>query len=158
MPRRPEWSVPALVHHKPSNRARVRIDGRDHWLGKWRSPEARLAYERLIAEYLANGRITPPQPTAAPVEVVVQPTRPGVDVKSGYSTTEPPAPTTLSVAEVTIHRHARSRTVHHVALGRSGKRGDRLRPPSPALEPHRHAERRRRAPRPSNPTPAPRSQ
>ena len=60
MPRRPKGSVPALVHHKPSNRARVRIDGRDYWLGKWRSPEARLAYERLIAEYLANGRITPP--------------------------------------------------------------------------------------------------
>ena len=102
MPRRPKGSVPSLVHHKPSNRARVRIDGRDYWLGKWRSPEARLAYERLIAEYLANGRITPPQPTAAPVEVIVQPTRPGVDVKSGYSTTEPPVPATLSVAEVTI--------------------------------------------------------
>ena len=102
MPRRPKGSVPALVHHKPSNRARVRINGRDHWLGKWGSPEARLAYERLIAEYLANGRITPPQPTAAPVEVVVQPTRPGVDVKNGYSTTEPQVPATLSVAEVTI--------------------------------------------------------
>ena len=28
MPRRPKGSIPSLVHHKPSNRARVRIDGR----------------------------------------------------------------------------------------------------------------------------------
>ncbi len=57
MPRRPKGSIPSLVHHKPSNRARVRIDGRDHWLGRWGSDEARLAYDRVIAEYLANGRV-----------------------------------------------------------------------------------------------------
>ena len=60
MPRRPKGSVPSLVHHKPSNRARLRINGREYWLGKWGSPEARAAYDRLIAEFLASGRVTPP--------------------------------------------------------------------------------------------------
>ena len=49
MPRRPTGSVPALVHHKASNRARVRINGRDFWLGKWGSPAAKMAYGRAHA-------------------------------------------------------------------------------------------------------------
>jgi hypothetical protein len=51
------------------------MQGRDHWFEKWGSPEACLAYQRLINEYLASGRITPPQSTVAPVELVVRPTR-----------------------------------------------------------------------------------
>ena len=43
MSRRPKGSLPALQHHKPSGRARVTINGRDHWLGKWGSSESRLA-------------------------------------------------------------------------------------------------------------------
>jgi len=56
------------VHHKASNRARVRINGRDFWLGKWGSPAAKMAYDRLIAEYLATRRILPPvlPPLASP--------------------------------------------------------------------------------------------
>jgi hypothetical protein len=57
MPRRRQGSVPSLQHHKASGRARVWIKGRDYWLGKWGSPEAQLAYNRLIGEYLATGRI-----------------------------------------------------------------------------------------------------
>ena len=57
MSRRAAGSVPSLVHHTPSNRARVRINGRDYWLGKWGSPEAKLAYDRLIVEYLATRRV-----------------------------------------------------------------------------------------------------
>ena len=49
MPRRPTGSVPALVHHKASNRARVRINGRDFWLGEWGAPEAKMAYGRAHA-------------------------------------------------------------------------------------------------------------
>jgi len=65
MPRRPRGSLPNLQHHKPSGRARVTINGHDHWLGKWGSPEARLAYDRLMAEYLATRRIMPPSSVAA---------------------------------------------------------------------------------------------
>ena len=55
-----------------TNRARVWINGRTYWLGKWDSPEASLASDRLIAEYLANGRVDawsaePRQAKPAPV-------------------------------------------------------------------------------------------
>jgi integrase len=109
MPRRPKGSLPSLQHHKTSGRARVTINGRDHWLGKWGSQEARSAYDRLIAEYLASGRITPasqqpPEPAAPVVEASVQPRSPGVIV--GQSGMEPtPFPTLSSeptVAEVMV--------------------------------------------------------
>jgi integrase len=82
MPRRPKGSIPSLVHHKPSDRARVRINGRDHWLGKWGTPESRLAYDRIIAEYLASGRVRDQHaaPPDAPVLVTVDPGTPGVAV------------------------------------------------------------------------------
>jgi integrase len=58
--------VPRL--HKPSGRARVRIDGRDHWLGKFGSLEAQARYDRLIADYLTHGRKIPTTPTPTPVD------------------------------------------------------------------------------------------
>ena len=45
---------------KPSRHATgqtvVRLNGRDFYVGRWRSPQAKAAYERLIAEWLAHGR------------------------------------------------------------------------------------------------------
>ncbi|MGC1272827.1 MAG: hypothetical protein WBC44_03905 [Planctomycetaceae bacterium] len=55
---KPAVHVPALVHHKPSNRARVRLGGRDVWLGPWGSPEAEERYRRVVAEWLTHG-VTP---------------------------------------------------------------------------------------------------
>lgn len=48
--------VPTYRHHKPSGKAVVTINGRDFYLGPWNSPESRQEYDRLIAEWTANGR------------------------------------------------------------------------------------------------------
>jgi integrase len=46
--------IPAYVHHKPSGQARVRIKGKDHYLGKFGSPESHERYDELIAEFVLN--------------------------------------------------------------------------------------------------------
>jgi hypothetical protein len=48
--------TPSYRLHKPSGQAVATIDGRDHYLGKWNTPQSRAEYDRLIAEWLANGR------------------------------------------------------------------------------------------------------
>ncbi len=60
MPRR-KSDVPAKTHHKASGQARVRIDGKDHYLGSWGSPEADERYKRIVAEFLTTGK--PPEPS-----------------------------------------------------------------------------------------------
>lgn len=45
---------PAYTHHKSTNQARVRINGKDHYLGEYGSPESRERYDDLIAEWFAN--------------------------------------------------------------------------------------------------------
>jgi hypothetical protein len=47
---------PSYRLHKPSGKAVVTIDGRDFYLGKHGSAESRAEYDRLLAEWLANGR------------------------------------------------------------------------------------------------------
>ena len=54
MPRQPR--IPQLSLHKASGKAVVRLNGRDHYLGVFGSPDAKIAYDRLIAEWLANNR------------------------------------------------------------------------------------------------------
>lgn len=51
---RPKKEVPDYRHHKTSGRARVRINGKDHWLGKYGSDESRRKYADLIAEHVAG--------------------------------------------------------------------------------------------------------
>ncbi len=48
--------TPSYCLHKASGQAVVRIDGTDHYLGQFGTPESRAEYDRLIAEWLANGR------------------------------------------------------------------------------------------------------
>ena len=57
--------TPAIRRHKPSGLAVITLHGKDHYLGPWpvdqrkAPPGAREAYDRLIAERLANGRRVP---------------------------------------------------------------------------------------------------
>jgi integrase len=46
--------LPSYRLHKPSGQAVVTINGRDHYLGAFGTPESRAEYDRIIAEYLAN--------------------------------------------------------------------------------------------------------
>src|SRR4051812_28875934 len=44
--------TPAYRLHKPTGQAVVRLDGKDHYLGKHGSEASHEAYRRLIAEWL----------------------------------------------------------------------------------------------------------
>ena len=54
--RRMSNRIPSYRHHKSSGQAIVTLSGHDHYLGQYESPVSRSAYERLIAEWLGNGR------------------------------------------------------------------------------------------------------
>lgn len=56
LPRNP---VPAYRKHKPSGRAVVTLNGRECYLGPHGTEVSRNEYDRLIGEWLANGRRTP---------------------------------------------------------------------------------------------------
>lgn len=60
--------LPSYCLHKASGQAVVWFDGREHYLGKYGSPESHSAYRRLTAEWAAtNGPV--PTPQAAPEEI-----------------------------------------------------------------------------------------
>ncbi len=48
--------TPSYRLHKPTGKAVVTIDGKDHYLGKFDSAESRENYHRLIAEWLGSGK------------------------------------------------------------------------------------------------------
>lgn len=50
MPKRP----PKYTHHKPTGQARVRINGKSHYLGLFDSPESHKRYDALIAKWLGG--------------------------------------------------------------------------------------------------------
>ena len=51
--------LPKYRHDKPKDLAVVRIDGHDHYLGRFGSEESKEKYRRLIAERLVAGRVEP---------------------------------------------------------------------------------------------------
>lgn len=46
--------IPKYRKHKPSGRAVVTLDGKDHYLGKYGTAASEKNYRRLISEYVAN--------------------------------------------------------------------------------------------------------
>ena len=63
--------IPKLCRHH-SGHAFVKISGGTRWLGKYGSGEAQEAYDRLVGEWLANGRDLPPQEPPASTSLIVQ--------------------------------------------------------------------------------------
>ena len=55
--------MPAYKEHKASGQARVRVNGRDVYLGKYGSQESKAEYRRICAELEAS----PAAATAAPI-------------------------------------------------------------------------------------------
>jgi integrase len=53
---------PSYRLHKPTGQAVVSFNRKDHYLGKYGTPESRLRYERLITQWMQTGTA----PTAAP--------------------------------------------------------------------------------------------
>lgn len=45
---------PSYLLHKPTGQARVRVNGRDHYLGEYGSPESRERYDDLVAEWFGK--------------------------------------------------------------------------------------------------------
>jgi hypothetical protein len=56
MPRPSSSFVPKYCKHRASGQAVVTISGRDHYLGPHGTKASRLEYDRLIGEWLQNGR------------------------------------------------------------------------------------------------------
>lgn len=67
MPKKPH--IPQLVHHKPSGHGRVRLDGKDVYLGPYGTDECEEAYRRAIAEWLETGEAPGPKPARAGMTV-----------------------------------------------------------------------------------------
>lgn len=49
--------TPAYLLHKPTGQARVRIDGKDHYLGPFNSPESRERYDELVTTWLRQHEV-----------------------------------------------------------------------------------------------------
>src|SRR5262245_71320 len=58
--------IPSYRLHKPTGQAVVRLDGRDHYLGRHGTEASREKYRRVLAEWLA-ARAPQPGSTAHPV-------------------------------------------------------------------------------------------
>jgi hypothetical protein len=64
--------LPKYCLHKSSGRAFVRLVGKMHYLGKYGSKASRREYDRLIAEFIANGRNDTLDPDEITVEQLAQ--------------------------------------------------------------------------------------
>ena len=56
MKRSKSFRLPKLRYHRASKQGVVELAGKQHYLGPHGSPECEAAYNKLIAEWLANGK------------------------------------------------------------------------------------------------------
>lgn len=62
--------LPQYRHHKASGQAYVRVSGRFIYLGKYGTAASRAEYDRVVGEYLANGRQLPNLSETTMVEIM----------------------------------------------------------------------------------------
>lgn len=70
MPRRAPDALPKYAKHKQSGQARVILNGRHFLLGPYGSKASLLEYDRLLAEWVANGRQLP-QPASGELTISI---------------------------------------------------------------------------------------
>jgi integrase len=51
--------IPSYRRHRASGRAVVTLNGVDHYLGQWGSPQSKAEYDRVTSEWLVRGRRLP---------------------------------------------------------------------------------------------------
>lgn len=87
--------TPSYRLHRPTGQAVVTLSGRDFYLGKHGVPASRAEYDRLVAEWLANGRRLPaagePSADLSVAELILAYVKfaDGYYVKNGRPTSEP---------------------------------------------------------------------
>lgn len=70
MPRLSGNKLPSYRRHRASGQAVVTLNGRDHYLGPFGSSASRKQYDRLLSEWIANGRGLPSRPDTTIVELI----------------------------------------------------------------------------------------
>ncbi|MFM7867759.1 MAG: hypothetical protein ACKPHU_26390 [Planctomycetaceae bacterium] len=50
---------PSYLLHQPTGQARVRINGKDYYLGEYGSEESRVRYGEIIAKYASGQALEP---------------------------------------------------------------------------------------------------
>jgi hypothetical protein len=63
--------IPSYRKHKATGQARVTLNGKTHYLGKYGSASSRLAYARLVPEWLAHDRRLPHEDTCLAVSELI---------------------------------------------------------------------------------------
>lgn len=78
MAKRGFGKLPEVRLHKRSGNGRVFLNGREHWVGRYGSPEAKARYAELIAAYVTSGgtsieatQATPPRPAPLAADLTV---------------------------------------------------------------------------------------
>jgi integrase len=111
MPRR--LATPAYRLHRPTGQAVVSFNRRDFYLGKFGTPESRAEYDRLVAEWLSNGRRLTPKAT-----------EPADDSKPARSTKPAPVFTIHELVAAYWKQHV---TTYYVKDGRPTSEQDNIR-------------------------------
>ena len=70
MPKNSSTRPPKLCRHKSSNRAYVRINGKQIFLGPWDSPKAKRRYHEILRDWAEFGGVMPKQDDITVAEVV----------------------------------------------------------------------------------------